>query len=524
MNDHEPTRIACLLVPDLPWVAVARAQPELAGRALAVAAAPGARADVLALSPEAQQAGVRLPCTVTHARAACADLEVRLVSPALEASARRALLDVALSASPRAEPAPPASGLHAAEAAVYLDASGTGSLFGSETGLAGALAARASRLGLPAVVTIAASRSVARIAARRLLQGWSRRPAGEPGPSEVIPAGGDAAFLAPLPLDLLDPPDILAQTLTRYGIRRVGDLLRLPRRALLSRIGAEGEPLLALARGQHREPPPAVGGDLAFEEAQDLEFSVSRLEPLLFVLNALLSRLCDRLRCRGLACDALEVRLSLTGGGRDARRVGIAAPTLDARVLLRLIALSLETRPPGAEIEAVALSTRGAPPRDDQLDFFRPPGPSPAALSRTLAELEALCGPGRVGKPAAVDTHRPDAFAVEPFAPGPWTPPRAPPESCRETPPPYALTVRALRPPVAAQVRAPRGRPEWVRSAVANGPVVKAAGPWRTTGNWWSPEEHFAFDHWDIATHEGVVARLRWDSVRHRWEIDALYD
>jgi len=524
MQDREPPRIACLLIPDLPWVAVARAQPELAQRALAVAAAPGPRADVLALSPAAEQAGVRLPCTVTHARAACAELEVRLVSPALEASARRALLDVALSTSPRAEWAPPESGLHAAEATVYLDASGTGSLFGSDAGLAAALAARAFRLGLPAIVTVAGSRSVARIAARRLRTAWAERAADDPGPSDVVPPGGDAAFLAPLSLDLLDPPDALAQSLDRYGIRRVGELLRLPKRALVARFGSAGQELLSLARGRHSEPPPSAQEAPSFDEAQDLEFPIDRVEPLLFVLNPLLSRLCERLRCRGLACDSLEVRLTLSDGGRDARRIGIAAPTLDVRILLRLLALSLETHSPKAEIDAVALSTQGVPPRDDQLDFFRPPGPAPAALSRTLAELEALCGPGRVGQPAAVDTHRPDAFALAPFAPGPWSPPRNKADRCRETPPPYALTVRALRPPVAAQVRAARGRPAWIRSAVANGSVVEAAGPWRTTGNWWSPEEHFAFDHWDVATEDGVVVRLRWDPLHHRWEIDALYD
>ena len=524
MSERTPPRIACLLIPDLPWVAVARAQPELAERALAIAAAPGPRADVLAASPEAQRAGVRLPCTVTHARAACAKLEVRLVSPALEASARRALLDVALSASPRAEWAPPEAGLHAAEAAVHLDASGTGSLFGSEAGLASALAARAFRLGLPALVTIAGSRRVARIAARRLRRAWAKRPPGEPASTEVVPPGGDAAFLAPLPVDLLDPPDALAQAFTRYGIRHVGDLLRLPKRALLTRFGRDGEALLALAAGRRHELPPALGEAPALEEAQDLEFPIDRLEPLSFVLNAMLSRLCERLRCRGLGCDALEVQLSLVGGGRDARRIGVAAPTLDTRVLLRLIALSLESRAPAAEIEAVALRTRGAPPRDDQLDFFRPAGPAPAILSRTLAELEALCGPGRVGRPTAVDTHRPDAFALAPFEPGTGAPPRKADELCRESPPPYALTVRALRPPVAAQVRAQGGRPVWIRSAVANGPVLRAAGPWRTTGNWWSPEEHFAFDHWDVATEDGSVARLRWDPLQRRWEIDALYD
>jgi len=514
-------RIACLLVPDLPWVALVRAHPELAGRPLAVAGGAGPRADAVALSPEAARRGVRLPCTVAQARAACSALEVRVASPSLEEAARCALLDAALSASPRAERAAPLAGLRAGEAAVFLDASGIGRCFGSEAGFASALAARAHRVGLPAIAAVAGSRSVARIAARRQLAGWLARPPGEPGPAEVVPAGGDAAFLAPLPLELLDPPDALAEALGRFGIRRVGELLRLPRRALVARLGGDAARLVALALGEGQEPPPPASPEARLEEAADLELGVDRLEPLLFVLQALLSRLAARLACRGLACPELELQLRLAGGGRDARRVGIAAPTLDVRVLLRLAALSLEARPPSAEVEAVAVACEGRPLRGDQLDFFRPAGPAPALLSRTLAELEALCGPGRVGAPVVVDTHRPDAFALAPFAP-----PRAAAGAVRESAPPYApaRTVRALRPPVAARVELRGGRPAALRSAVASGRILQLAGPWRTSGNWWSEAERFAFEHYDVVTGDGTAARLRFDPLRRCWEIDAIYD
>jgi protein ImuB len=517
-----PRRLACLLVPDLPWVALVRAEPDLAGRPLAVAAGAGPRADVVAISPEAARRGVRLPCTTAQARAACAALEVRVAAPAVEEAGRRALLDAALSASPRVELAPPVSGLRAAEAAVFLDASGIASCFGSETGFAAALALRSHRVGLPAIAAVAGSRDVARIAARRLLPAWLVRPPGEPGPTEVVPPGGDAAFLAPLPLELLDPPDALAESLTRFGLRRVGDLVRLPRRALVGRLGADAARLLTRVLGEGQDLPPPAAPETRLEETADLEHPIDRLEPLLFVLQGLLSRLAARLECRGLACDELALELRLVGQGREARRVGIAAPTLDVRVLLRLVALSLEARPPGAEVEAVAVASTGRPLRGDQLDFFRPAGPSPALLSRTLAELEALCGPGRVGAPVLVDSHRPDAFALAPFAPPVTTPASA----LRETAPPYVhhLTVRALRPPLPAQVVLRAGRPAALRSAVASGPVVQLAGPWRTSGNWWSEEERFAFDHYDVVTGDGTAARLRYDPLRSRWEVDAIYD
>jgi hypothetical protein len=54
--------------------------------------------------------------------------------------------------------------------------------------------------------------------------------------------------------------------------------------------------------------------------------------------------------------------------------------------------------------------------------------------------------------------------------------------------------------------------------------VVRCAGPWRITGGWWSPEERFAFDQFDVQCEDGVVVRLRFDHVRREWQIDAVYD
>jgi len=509
-------RITCLLVPDLPLAAELRAHPELRGLPLAIASGPGSRAEILSISPEAVRGGVRPFTTVVQGCAACAELCVRVASPALARAARDALLDAALSVSPRAEIVPSSSGIYSAEAAIYVDARGITSLFRSEAGFASALVARAEKLGLPAVAAIASSRGVAHIAARRC--------APTPGATEVLPPGHDAAFLAPLPIDLLNPEDELAQSLTRFGIHRVRDLTRIPERALVTRLGGGVRKLLALARGEERAPPIPTLSRTHFEESTDLEAPVRHLEPFLFVLRGMISRLATRLECRALACSDLDLDLDLEGGQRDARRIGVASPTLDPLVLVRLAALSLESRPPPAPIERASVATAGSPLRSDQLDFFRPAGPTPAVLSRTLAELEALCGPGRIGAPVMSDSHRPDAYAMAAFAPdfGGGSLTRdgdAPAELSRG-----ALAVRALRPPVPAQVHSSLGSPEWIRSALANGEVIRCAGPWRTTGGWWSREERFAFDHFDVQTSDGLVVRLRRDLTTGSWQIDAVYD
>ncbi len=504
------TRIACLRIPNLPLASELRAHPELLHEPFAIATGGEPRSEIIAVSPVAQHAGVRPFSSVVHARARCSALQVRVLNPARERAARDALLDIALSCSPRAQIAPPSNGAYAAEGAAFLDASGCDALFGSESGLASALVARAERIGFSAIAAVAASPGVARVATRTLTP---------PDSVCVIARGTEERFLAPLPLDLIEPDDRTHEALTRFGVRRVGDLLRLPERALATRVGPEALRLLALARGRERFAELPVPRERRLEEAVDLDYAIERLEPLRFILHRLLVQLVQRLDLRHLACGELELGLGLEGGRQDIRRVGIAAPTLDVRVLERLVCLCVEQRAPAAPVQSVALFARGRPGRADQLDLFRPAGPAPDKLSHTLAELASLCRTEHVGSPAVADRHHPHAFATAPFGEPSPTDDAAPAAIA-----PMPLALRALRPPIPAQVRAPHGHPEWVRSAAANGEVLECAGPWRTSGGWWAQEERFALDSYDVQTSDGTLSRLCFDRVARKWLIDAVYD
>src|SRR5437870_11551174 len=136
------SRIACLLVSDLPIAAACRADPDLAGRPLALAAGTGPHAPIVAASAAAHTRGVRAGHTVAQARAIAADLVVRPRDDTAERSAVRALVDVAASLASRIEAA--------ADGAIFLDAAGATHLVPSEAGLATALVAPAARVGLAA--------------------------------------------------------------------------------------------------------------------------------------------------------------------------------------------------------------------------------------------------------------------------------------------------------------------------------------------------------------------------------------
>jgi len=520
-------RVACLLIPDLPLHAALRAEPERAGTPLVVTTGPGPRAEILCASPEAARGGVLPGQRLVQARAVLPGLAARIASPVLEQAARAALLDVALSLSPRAEAVARGTGLFAAEGAVLVDATGTTALHGPESRFASLLHARAARAGLRGFVALASSRGVARLAARQLAlaaRGAGQGRTGEPAAAtRVLAPGRELAFLAPLPVDLLDPDDETAEALSRFGIRTIRDLLGLSRRDLAARVGPAILALVARARGEEDEPPLAAPRAATLEEGVDLEWAIDQQEPLAFVLRGLVSRLCERLALRALGSGELRLSLRFESGGRDERRIALAAASRDERVWLRLIRQALETRPPAAAVDGAVLACEGVPLRREQLDLFLPRGPDPNQLDRTLAELGALCGAARVGSPTVVDDHRPDAFALRPFAPrgvsavtqtGART----------DTPPPPRLTLRAIRPPARAEVRVLAGRPVFVRSAVAQGEVIEVAGPWRTTGQWWSETGQFAVDHYDVQMSDGSVLRLCFDWRRNQWQVDGLYD
>jgi len=67
------------------------------------------------------------------------------------------------------------------------------------------------------------------------------------------------------------------------------------------------------------------------------------------------------------------------------------------------------------------------------------------------------------------------------------------------------------------------GRPGRVDAEGFRGAVVAAAGPWQTSGEWWS-ETAWAREEWDIALPDGVACRLTRDCATDAWTVDAVYD
>ena len=531
------TAFACIFVPDFPAEALLRAEPDLRAQALAVLEGKAPLQTVFALNEKARHAGVSMGMTKLQVEA-CSDLVLRPRSLLQEAAAHAALLDCAQSFSPRVE--------DVSCDTVLLDLVGMEPLFGPLPKIARDVARRTSALGLEANVAVASNPDTAVLAAL----GFSG--------VIVIPEGKEAEQLGNLPLEVLFTEGHDQQTLEvleRWGIRNFHALAALPEIALSERLGQEGIRLQQLARGRNSRSLVPVEPPLVFEEAIELEYPLVLLEPLAFLLARLLDQLCARLGARALATQELNLDLTLecapdhVGTGAPARpgraqarqifhrTLRLPVPLLDAKVLLKLLQLDLNAHPPGAPIVKIHLSAEPVRPRAAQSGLFLPPSPEPEKLELTLARIAGIVGENKVGSLQLLDTHRPEAFRMRRFAPQLEEQAARKPKVSRSDKPvesqkqnEVAVTaMRIFRPPLRATVTLQEGRPAHIaclkRKEIC-GEILWAAGPWRTSGDWWE-QEGWARDEWDIALQEAsgiTLYRLVQDLLSGQWRVEGNYD
>jgi protein ImuB len=428
---------------------------------------------------------------------------------AVDEAVGAALLAVALAHSPRVEDGGPGR--------VYLDASGLHRLFGDEPQVAARLRAAARTAGVEIRVGIAESR-LAALAAARL------------GPGEaVVSSGGDAAYLASAPLSLLELPEEMATRLARWGIRTLGALAALPTAGLFERLGGSGVRLQRLARGEDPRPLVSWRPVPLFEESLSCEWGLETLEPVVEALGQLAVRVSARLGAAGLAADGFEWTCRLEGGRVHEGALAPAVPLTDAGAIGGLLRLALEARPPRGVVEALtfrARPVRVGPAQESLADRSRP---APRQLAATLNRLTALVGAGALGAPALLDSHRPDAIALAAYHPRPapspsppWGEGRVRGEKVRgERARGPVLALRRLRPPVPASVTLASGRPVAMRSGRLAGRIVAGVGPWRVSGEWWSPRPWLQ-DEWDVELADGTLCRLGHDGSA--WRLEGVYD
>ena len=212
---------------------------------------------------------------------------------------------------------------------------------------------------------------------------------------------------------------------------------------------------------------------------------------------------------------ALTLDLGLVDGSAHQRTLRPAAPSSESRTWRTLVLLDLEAHPPHDAIQRITARAEPTLAREVQFSLLDPALPSPERLAETMARLTAWTAEGRGGEARLLDTHRPGAFAVGSFSPGPPTPVTGPS-------PPLRVALRAYRPPRLAHVVLEKGAPAFVSAPGVRGAVAARAGPWRASGDWW--DAAWSREEWDVALASGGVFRVFLDRLREAWYVDGELD
>jgi len=329
--------------------------------------------------------------------------------------------------------------------------------------------------------------------------------------------------------------------LHKWGIHTLGQLAALDKEQLAARLGPEAVRMWERANGKSERLLKLVRPPESFDESFEFENEIETTEPLLFMLRRFLEQLTLRLSAIYLVAKELTLRFAAANKQRYERCFKIPQPTNDVDLLFRMLHTHLENFKSEYPITAVSLDAQPIKAASRQFGLFETTLRNPNQLLETLTRLTALLGADRVGTPVLEETHRPDAFRMEPFSwsfeDNPSSSP-SPPNGEKGSPLPEGedggeghrrlrttsklkVALRRFRPAVSASVFLSENVPAHVRSVNVSSKVAERRGPYLASGNWWD-ETAWACAEWDLQLENGDLIRAH--EAEGTWKIDGIYD
>ena len=288
---------------------------------------------------------------------------------------------------------------------LVLDIAGCAHLFGGEAALGRDLLARLAAQGLHARAAVADTVGCAFAVARF-------------GGAGLVPPGGMRPALAPLPVAALRLAPETVEALTELGLKRIADLIDLPRAPLAARFGEILVRRLDQALGREDEPitprlpVPSYLAEQRFSDPIGLERDV------LGTIARLATQLGVAMERRQEGARLMQVALFRTDNKVYRIEVGTGAPVRDADRIVRLFADRLamvgDACDPGFGFDMVrlaALVTERSEPVQGGFAQGELMGADDAEFSHLIDRLGARFGLRRVTRLVEQDTHIPE-FAV----------------------------------------------------------------------------------------------------------------
>jgi len=283
-------------------------------------------------------------------------------------------------------------------------------------------------LGLPVSFGLAATKTCSAIASKL------NKPRG----FTLVPAGGEAAFLAPLPVGVL--PGVGKKTeviLKANGITRVGDLTTAAEPLLASLLGGAWWEFVALARGEDDgEVVTAEADAKSYSQQETFPQDIAEFDIVLGHARRMLDELMPKVRADGKLARTLTVKVRYPGMIDDtAGRSRSEASDLEGAFFPLLETLLREAwRRPRTPVRLVMVKLSGLCEPSRQLELplnittggAGSGGVGDARRRRLLAVVDALNAEGAssrssASRPRVSHSHNTGGPAAKPFPPNSWT-------------------------------------------------------------------------------------------------------
>ena len=323
-------------------------------------------------------------------------------------------------------------------------------------------------------------------------------------PPQCVDLAATRLALQAAPVWLLGPGREHWEALQGMGLRRLDDLLSLPRAGLARRFGEGLLVELDRAFGRRPDPREAIVLPPAFESRLELFARADTTEQVVHGASVLLERLIAWLAAQHAFVRRFRLLMQHEARWQQSERtpqataleIALAEPSRDSAHLLLLLSeqlARLQLPAPTLELRLQAEDiAKRAPPN---VELFPTAQSEHEGLTRLIERLQARLGPGRVQRLVAVEDHRPERASA-------WSEarPRAVFASGKGKP---ALKDSAAARPVWLQDAEPLLE-RAARPLLDGRPLQLLCGPERIEAGWWDANLA-GRDYFIAATREGAL-------------------
>jgi DNA polymerase-4 len=249
-----------------------------------------------------------------------------------------------------------------------------------------------AELGLPCSVGVASNKLVAKIATE--VGKHSAQKGQPPNAVTVVPAGAEAAFLEPLPAEMLwGVGPKTAARLAELEIKTIGDLARHPAADLAKRFGENGRDLSRRAGGIDDSLVVTEHAVKSISQETTFVRDVRDDKELADTVRGLSAQVGRRLRQAGLAGSTVKIKLRWPDFTTLTRQLSLPGPT-DQDEQIYAIALDLlgKVRARGKAVRLIGVGVSGLGPPLRQMELWGAQSEKSRILQQTLDELQARFG------------------------------------------------------------------------------------------------------------------------------------